>query len=174
MVGRGCKRCLGVPEQMSSESVSHRCNPRVQWCKMGWHRCKTLSKDICSETPKHICTLSEPLFGLFLTCFPGKQHLKSRPTLIHRCVWPPHILRRFLCNDARTNFRSVTLQTGSQTLSEDNSKQKKALQLRKGQGIHPRKGANNYSCRAYLLINDLNADPLKCLKSRTLLVSKDT
>ena len=51
MARGGCKACLGVPEQMSSESVLHRCNPTR--CKMGLNRRKTLSEDICSGTPKH-------------------------------------------------------------------------------------------------------------------------
>ena len=50
--------------QMFSESVLHQCNPRVHQCTLGLHRCKTLSEDICSGTPKQVL---RPLLTTFRT-----------------------------------------------------------------------------------------------------------
>ena len=79
---RRCKTCLGVAEQMSSKSDLHRCNPRVHWCTLWLHQCKTLLEDICSGTPKHVL---HPLLTTFqtLTSFPGKQH-----GFLHPSVFP--------------------------------------------------------------------------------------
>ena len=67
-------RCLGVPGQMSSESVLHRCTPRVhRWL----HTCKTHSEDICSGTPKY---LLHPLVAQTL-----HQGCRATAVALHLC-----------------------------------------------------------------------------------------
>ena len=60
LVREGRNMCLGVPWQISSESVLHQCSPTVHRCiaKHSW------SASAQGPPPKTFCTLSEPLFVL--------------------------------------------------------------------------------------------------------------
>ena len=68
---RGCKTCLRVPEQMSSESVLHQCKPRVHRCTLGLHGCRT---KLLARSPY---TLLHPLLTTCRTFLPFDQFPKK-------------------------------------------------------------------------------------------------